>query len=134
MCIIIIIIMNPGQITTTINQYKNTIFELQQSMIKYKKKMHDLIFQKDEEINTLNKICCNKDEEINHLKEEIANVISQKDEEINRFKQESCHKDEEINRLKQEIANFISGNDEQTIQNLKDNNIPFKKIGPFILL
>ena len=39
-----------------------------------------------------------------------------------------------ISELKQENINLLNGDDKQTIQNLKDNNIPFKKAGSFIIL
>ena len=43
-------------------------------------------------------------------------------------------KDNEISRLKQENEELVRCDDKQTIQNLKENNISFKKSGPFILI
>lgn len=108
--------MNPVQVTAAINKYKNTIHELQQSMIQNKKNIDILISNKDEELSKLQELCCQKDEELSKL-------------------QENCNlKDKHIEELKQEIADLLNCNDKQTIQSLNDNNITFKKSGPFILL
>ena len=108
--------MNHTQVTAIINQYKNTINELQQTMLQNKKKMEIFISNKDSEIS------------------QIRQEISKKDSEISELKQEISQKDSEISELKQENINLLNGDDKQTIQNLKDNNIPFKKTGSFIIL
>ena len=104
--------MNPSQVIQLYNTLKEKNLALQQVI----SQLNINLNKKDAIINELNA------------------SIEKKDNIISILKTSNESKDTEISRLKQENTELINYDDKKTIQHLKENNINFKKSGPFILM
>jgi FtsZ-binding cell division protein ZapB len=109
--------MNPAKL-------KHIISDLQQQLKNHKQTTNYLISDKDNKINLLS-------QENENLKQENENLK----QENEKLKQENEKLKQENGKLKQENAKSKQANDDtKTIEYLNENNIQFKKSGPFIII
>ena len=144
-----------NQLVDIIKQHKNTINTLNFQIKQNKGVTDNIINEKKNRINnliqeceTLKKDVTSKNENINQLKTEFDQLktecetlkkdVTSKNENINQLNIESVQLKTEFDQLKTECETLKEEvnqlkEDVSIVDNLKENNVSFKKVGPFII-